>query len=258
MSGLFPAGTRIGCVPYLNAKPLVFGIEDRVVFDVPSVLAERFGAGEFDVALLPVFKVLEMTQPLAVDGLSISAFGPVRSVIVAHRRPLSETPRICLDTASRSSSNLLRVLLRGYFQLSPELVETSDDPDVARLIIGDPALDFQREARGGWGITDLAAAWRDWTGQPFVFAVWAIRADCEGAARIAAALTSVAERGLSARREISARENDPEAAWIYLTQNIRHDLPPEAKAGLDRFAEECTAAGLLRKRESTIRWIGPS
>lgn len=241
----YPAldGLRIGCVPYLNARPLVRGIEDRTAFDVPSLLADRFVGGDYDVALIPVFEAFRLPDAAIVDGVSIACLGAVRSVLLAHREPLAATAEIVLDPASRTSANLLRVLLAGRFHLAPRLVSSSADPLAARLIIGDPALAFQDRHPPGWHILDLGQAWHEWTGLPFVFAVWALR---QGTAPQAAdALRDVAADGLAHRREIAAGEPDPAAAFQYLTRHISYDLGPPEKLALIRFRLLLNNHGLL-------------
>jgi hypothetical protein len=134
---------RIGCVPYLNARPLLEGLAAELA--VPSALADQFTQGRYQAALLPVFETLRLPAPRIADGYGICSLGPVQSVIVAHRNPLSQTEEILLDPASRSSVNLLRILLKSYLKIAPRLVTTSNDPLAARLLIGDPALAFQRQ-----------------------------------------------------------------------------------------------------------------
>jgi predicted solute-binding protein len=245
---------RIGCVPYLNARPLVFGIREPIDFQVPAKLADSFAAGAYDVALLPVYEILKSPHPLVVDGVSISARGPVRSVLVAHRLPLSKTPAIRLDPSSRSSSNLLRVLLDGFFRSPAELV-ASDDPGMARLIIGDPALELYRSKPDGWMITDLADAWTQWTGLPFVFAAWALQSAAPDAGALAQRLRQAASDGLRARPALAAECSDPEEALTYLTANIRYELGVAEKAGIERFRTELTAIGTLPESPAPVRWI---
>ncbi len=242
-------GLRIGCVPYLNARPLVWGIEDRVTFEVPALLADRFAAGAYDVALLPVFEVFREPGAAIVDGVSISGDGAVRSVILAHREPLESLSTIAMDPSSRTSANLLRVLLAERYGLKPQFTARPNEPrgtgvpPVARLIIGDPALDFQNNRPPGWHILDLGQAWHEWTGLPFVFAVWAMRAGLP--AGIAPALQDVAAAGCSARPEIAASEPDPAAALDYLTSNIRYGLGDGEKQAMVRFRDLLETHGLL-------------
>jgi predicted solute-binding protein len=240
-----PHGLRIGCVPYLNARPLVWGIEDRVCFEVPSVLSDRFAHGEFDVALLPVYETFRLPAPIAVDGLSISALGAVRSVLIAHQKPLSETSEIVLDHDSRSSSNLLRVLLSGYFRSEARLINSSPDPSAARLMIGDPALRFRRNLSPEWLLTDLSEAWNQWTGLPFVFAVWVIRESVVAPELIASALRGIAVKGIAARPRIAEATDDAMASLDYLTHAIRFGLADDEKKAIASYRDRLISSGLL-------------
>jgi len=274
-------GLRIGCVPYLNARPLVWGIEDRVTFEVPSLLADRFAAGEYDVALLPVFEAFRQPKAAIVEGVSISCVGAVRSVILAHCEPLESLSTIALDPSSRTSSNLLRILLAERYHIAPRFTIRPDEPGGtgvppmfggmlpsampcaqtggtpvplaseateplgARLIIGDPALDFQNKRPPGWHILDLGQSWHEWTGLPFVFAVWTLRAGLRDSDAVAEALRTTAAAGCSARREIAASEPDPAAALDYLTTNIRYGLGEREKLAMARFRGLLEIHGLL-------------
>lgn len=245
MTPPLPPGLRVGCVPYLNARPLVWGIEKEVRFEVPSILSDAFAGGQFDVALLPVYEVLRTGEMTAVDGLSISAKGPVRSVFVAHRQPLKDVSEIVLDPSSRTSVNLLRILLADHFRLSPRLVQTSDDPFAARLLIGDPALAYRRNLAPAWQLTDLGEAWMTWTGKPFVFAIWVIHSRCRNRDLVARFLRQVAAAGLLARDEIAAAADDPPTALDYLTRAIRFELGAGEKEGLRHFRNALLTENLL-------------
>src|SRR5881394_2893717 len=110
---------RVGSVPYLNSVPLTRGLEDEILFATPSKLAEMLRRDELDAALVSVTEVLFNDRYDILDGTAIASLGEVKSVLLAHRRPLEEAREIFCDTASLTSVNLLRVLLaeRG---LKPE------------------------------------------------------------------------------------------------------------------------------------------
>src|SRR5436305_9199639 len=110
---------RVGSVRYLNAVPLTRGLEDEVVFAVPSELARMLQRDELDAALVSVTEVLLNDRYDILDGTAIASLGEVKSVFLAHRKPIEEAKEIFRDTASLTSVNLLRVLLaeRG---LNPE------------------------------------------------------------------------------------------------------------------------------------------
>lgn len=233
--------TRLGCVSYLNARPLLHGLEAELA--TPAVLSKQFAAGRYDAALLPVYETLGLPHPLIADGFGIGSRGAVHSVVVVHRQPLDRVPEIVLDPASRTSANLLRVLLAKRFQLSPRLVETSADPQAARLIIGDPALEFQRTMDPAWSVLDLGLAWHEWTGLPFVFATWTLAETAPP--QTADLLRQAARAGLAARPEIAAREPDPAAALAYLTRSIHYPIGDPEKQAIRKFRELLIACALL-------------
>jgi len=233
---------RLGGVPYLNARPLLHGLDAELA--TPAILSERFAAGRYDAALLPVYETLRLPAARMVDGFGIGSLGHVHSVVVVHRRPLEQVAEIVMDPASRTSANLLRVLLARRVQISPRLVEASGDPDAARLIIGDPALEFQRRMGPSWRAFDLGQAWHEWTGLPFVFAVWTLAKNAPP--QTGAILREAAQAGLAARQEIASREPDPAAALDYLTRSIRYPIGESEKQAIRKFRELLIGCSLLR------------
>src|SRR4051812_3880472 len=188
---------RVGSVRYLNAVPLTRGLEDEVVFATPSELAKMLQRDELDAALVSVTEVLFSDRYDILDGTAIASLGEVKSVLLAHRKPLEEAKEIFCDTASLTSINLLRILLaeRG---LNPEFkplpsYDFKSLPDYT-LLIGDPALDFLLGPHEH-EIFDLGAAWFEMTALPFVYAVWALRRGTENSA-LRHALTEAREFGL--------------------------------------------------------------
>lgn len=233
-------GWRIGSVPYLNAVPLTHALGPDVLLLPPSRLAEALHAGHLDAALVSVTEPLQHPGYAIVDGVGILSRGPVASVLLAHRGPLETLTCIRVDPASCTSVALLRMLLaaRG---LRPEFLPLSDYASAgmheAVLLIGNPALEFRRSG-APHRLWDLGAAWQEWTGLPFVYAVWAIR---ESAASVGlpARLRAAAAAGCSAIPELVASrpEFDRPLREAYLGGHIRYDLGGPEKAGLERFAE---------------------
>ncbi|PYK22868.1 MAG: hypothetical protein DME52_13690, partial [Verrucomicrobia bacterium] len=99
---------RIGCVKYLNARPLIHGWPGEVDFDHPSALCKRLAGGELDVALVSSLEFLRNPIYRIVDNVSISSYGSVYSVIIVHQRKISDLDEIELDPAAETSTNLLR------------------------------------------------------------------------------------------------------------------------------------------------------
>jgi len=102
---------RIGSVPYLNSAPLTCGIEGETEFLPPSRLAKRLRAGGLAAGLVSITEVLFNDLYDTLDGVAVASDGPVKSVFVAHKKPLEQVEVIHCDTASLSSVNLLKVIL---------------------------------------------------------------------------------------------------------------------------------------------------
>lgn len=230
---------RFGGVSYLNAKPLLQGL-DPLVLDTPTRLSERFAAGEIDVALLPV-AAGEKSGLLRVGSLGIAARGPVQSVLLFLTKGISrpeEIRRVRLDPDSRTSRALTMLLLLERWNTDPVIVDAGGD---AELCIGDSAL--QRAQTEGDSI-DLAEAWLDHTGLPFVFAAW------YGDPAAEAELEAAYERG---RREIARYaleasgelELGAKSLKRYLDECIQFRIGEDEEAGLERFLADATRLGLL-------------
>jgi len=220
---------KIGCVSYDHAKPFARGWNAReVVWDHPKKLVSRLNAGEVDLALVPVWEILTGPIYRVVDGLAVGSRGEVRSVAVFHDKPLVECRGISLTPHSMSSVQLWRVVSKEALRLR---LEDREDGE-ARLRIGDEALREWTE-RKGREVTDLGKAWWDWTGKPFVFAVWAMR----DGFRPNAAEVEKFRQGCLARIAKRAELADGELEKEYLTKCIRYELGREEKEGMAEFAK---------------------
>jgi len=230
---------RIGCVPYDHAKP--FGVSwkvGEVVWDHPKELVGRLKRGEVDLALVPVWEILTGGPYRVVDGLAVGSRGEVRSVAVFHDNPLEECRGVSLTPHSMSSVQLWRVVSEGAWGLKLEEREDGE----ARLRIGDEALREWTE-RKGRGVTDLGKAWWDWTGKPFVFAVWALRDGFEPKPGEIEKFREGCLAGIAKRAELAEGEMEKE----YLTKCIRYELGRGEKEGMAEFAKRSGVA--MRKIE---------
>jgi len=236
---------RIGCVPYLNAKPLLHHLPNTVLLREPSVLANEFRRGLLDVALIPVVECFLEKNIKIIDGIAIACQGPVYSVILAHNKPVKELKSIALDAASLTSATLLKVLLKKHWKTEPELKDDGAEAD-GQLLIGDRALRFRREFPKAQ-ISDLGSAWRSYTGMPFVFAVWALHPSCSLSGEQAEAFRQRCLKGLSARGEIARTAEE----FQYLTEWIRFGLGPFEKEAIKRFALEIKELALFPEVETT-------
>jgi len=245
---------RLGAVSYLNAAPPVHGLDGdpafRVEREVPSRVARRLHAGDVDLGLVPSIEYAFGDYAI-VPGVAIGSRGKVRSVLLFHHGPLERVRRVALDTSSRSSAALVKVLLRDrlgrnpqYVPMGPSLVDMLAVADAA-LLIGDPALDHEGDAVS----LDLGEEWTRATGLPFVFAFWAGRPGAVGAARVER-LQSALSAGLGALPEIASRQAGGDTARAaryeaYLRENIVYRLGEEEQAGLREFYRRAHALSLI-------------
>jgi chorismate dehydratase len=152
---------KVGAVGYLNARPLVYGLDQsarfEIRYDVPSECARLLHAGAVDIGLIPSIEYQRGGPYRIVPDLAIVSSGPVASVAIFTSKPMADVQSIAMDTSSRASVALTRVLCARHFHIEPRLVPRS--PDLAgmlsmcdaALIIGDAALFLNpgREAPSG-------------------------------------------------------------------------------------------------------------
>ena len=173
---------RVGAVSYLNAKPLIYGLQHGplsekidLLLDYPSNLTTLLQKDKIDIALLPVAAIPLINDSQIVTNYCIASNQKVASVCLFSEVPIDEIQEVYLDYQSRTSVMLLRILLKEYWHIRPSLLEGDEDyiskikEKSAGLIIGDRALENYNKFPY---VYDLAEAWYDYTKLPFVFAVW--------------------------------------------------------------------------------------
>ena len=248
---------RLGCVSYLNARPLVYGLERNprfaVRFDVPAECARLLHAHEIDLGLIPSIEYLRGPRPYdIVIGPGVTSNGPVASVAIYTRKNPRDVRSIAMDSTSRTSVALATVLMRRVFNVKPQPVAMSPDLERmlntadAALLIGDYALFVDHEALGVQKI-DLGRLWTEHTGLPFVYAFWA---GWPGAVDVDAVsmLQDARDAGAAHLDEI-ARSFFPDAvgrqkiASRYLRDNIRYAF--DGAEALNRFFRYADEEGLV-------------
>src|SRR4051812_43662055 len=254
---MMSATIRVGAVNYLNSKPLIERLTDfaprvELSLDLPSRLADRLAAGSIDVGLIPVVEYFRGSNYSIVPNIAIASRGPVLSVTLFSRVPWPEIRSVALDEGSRTSAALARILLEKRYGVRPQTVQlpmgvAADDMAAdAVLLIGDRAM---KACLPGFAHAyDLGQEWFDWTGLPFVYAVWAVRegVDLRGVDR---ALQQARDYGLSKVGPIAQREApklglDAGFCRRYLSNILCFDLGPKEQAGLARFYELARDLGL--------------
>jgi chorismate dehydratase len=253
---------RIGAVGYLNARPLTWSLDAfpgrwSIRYDLPSVCSTLLHAGEVDLGLVPSIDYLQAPDYRLVPGVGIGSRGPIASVALFSRVPVDEVRSIALDTSSRTSVTLIRVLCRHRFGIEPTFVPHA--PDLAAmtaaadagLLIGDPAFETDHRALGLRKV-DLGEEWTAMTGLPFVYAAWTGRPGVVSAGDVAA-LQDAQRAGLESVDAIAAeygRGDAPRAARAaaYLRDNVKYGLGPEEAAGLQLFLDHAADLGLAPRR----------
>jgi chorismate dehydratase len=275
---------RLGAVGYLNARPLVVGLDRSprfdLRFDLPSECARLLHAGEVDLGLIPSIEYLRGDSYRIVPDLAIASRGPVASVALFTTRPMADVRSIVMDTSSRTSVALVRVLCARLFKIEPAIEAHSPDLSAmlergdAALVIGDKALvwdpknirlkpdstyasarqethagvmhgDVERQVQK----IDLGEAWTSMTGLPFVWAFWAGRAGLLTADDVTA-LQRARDQGVS-QSDVVARDYFREAPLYrdlgarYLRDNIKYYLGADERAGLELFYRYAAEVGVV-------------
>jgi chorismate dehydratase len=249
---------RLGAVGYLNARPLVFGLELKSAmfslrFDVPSKCAALLHEGSIDVGMIPSIEYLRGHDAYCIaPDIGVVSAGPVASVALFSKVPVGEIRSIAADTSSRTSNALLRVLCYERFGIDPSFVPMP--PNVtemlrghdAALLIGDPALFLDHVASGLHKI-DLGEEWTAMTTLPFVWAFWAGRPRVLLPSHVSA-LQAARDGGIFDSARIATEYCGPDRAALgrtYLRDNIRYTLGELEREGLSRYYELAAQYGLV-------------
>ena len=173
---------KVGAVNYLNTKPLIYGFQHglmqddiELILDFPSKIATMLLNDEIDVGLIPVAVIPHLTEHYIISDFCIGSDGEVASVCLFSEVELNKIENVLLDYQSRTSAELLKILIRNFWKISPSIQETSSDYidkikfTTAGLIIGDRAL--KQRGKSAYHF-DLGLEWKKYTGLPMVFAAW--------------------------------------------------------------------------------------
>lgn len=283
-----PQKLRISIVEYLNTAPLVWGFAEGPLagrydlsFALPSQCAEQLRRGDVDVAIIPAIEYQRIPNLVALPGMAVAAKREVRSILVISKKPINRVNTLALDTSSRSSAALVRILAAEHWHISPTFIDAKPDPTKmldqadAALIIGDPALRIavkmdqlagkapsgERCCQGGDTdempvqghesifVYDVAHEWQEMTGKPCVLAIWAGRAEALTHEVVADFLESK-KYGLERLADISegaALKLDlpPADLLRYLEYNINFDLDADNLDGLHLYFKKAAALGLI-------------
>jgi chorismate dehydratase len=256
---------RISLVHYLNAAPLGWAFIHgpfRENFEVlpssPARCADQLSKGEADIGVIPSIEYQRIPDLQIIPDISIASLGKVRSILMIKPKGKSPIHSVALDTSSRTSVALAKVLLQSKMGIRPEYISCPPDLDRmlercdAALLIGDPAL---KVSLADFDATDLAEEWVEWQQKPFVCAFWACRKDASLPPDLNGIFLEAKNWGLKHRREIAstfAKSLNLPAPFLesYLRHNIDYDLEPAHIEGLNQFYQ-------LAKQENIIPDVRP-
>jgi chorismate dehydratase len=265
-----PQRPRVGHIQFLNCLPLYWGLarsgallDVELTKDTPDRLNDMLVGGDLDIGPISLVEYLRHADELLVlPDLAVGSDGPVLSVVMVSSVPTEEIRSVALGSTSRTSVLLARLLLEQTHQLSPSYTVMPPDLSAmlreadAAVVIGDTALraTFIDAPRLGLFVLDLGAAWREISGLPMVFAVWAARRDYAArqpmrVRQVAAAFRTSLDLALARVDEVArdaARWEafEPELLARYFT-TLDFRLGARQQEGIREFARRSAATGAV-------------
>ncbi len=247
----------VGCVPYVNAIPLVYRFEQlgdespvRVIYDVPSKLPALLDSGDVDAILVSSFDALTQPNRRIAEGVCIGSFGPVESVRLFSKVPFSEILSLALDTSSMTSNALAQILLAEQFSCMPkvQLVMPNQEKMLSKcdacVLIGDLGMAAPSE---GHHVLDLGEAWTKLTGLPFVWAAWVggERLTPELAGLLYEAYDRLSHNDLDTWIKAAGEKSNLSPARLanYFQKSMRYELDDLAMIGLGAFQDHLLKFG---------------
>lgn len=250
---------KLGCLPYLNVKPLVWPLEHgelpegwKLIYESPSALARLLAEKEIAAAPVSSFALFPNPELWVVPGICIASQGVVKSVLMVSKVEIPRIRTVSVDTSSLSGAAMLKIILKELYNLEPEYVPTAPNPSEmlkmadAAMVIGNPAMQM---AVDGLHVLDLGDAWMQLTGLPAVFAVWAGSREAL-TPELIETLERAKETGQGKVDEI-CREEAPklgltyDACYDYLANTMKYDLGANEVESLEVFARKAYEQGLL-------------
>jgi chorismate dehydratase len=237
---------RVGAVSYLNTKPLLYGLQHHAISesielieDYPANLARALEENTIDIGLVPVAVIPKLPEAHIISNYCIGATGPVASVCIFSQVPMESITSVYLDYQSKTSVNLARILLKNYWKQDVLLLEASSnfmdliDGTTAAVIIGDRALEKYNSYAYRY---DLAEAWINYTGKPFVFATWVANKPIDEVfiANFNEA-NGIGLKNIDTVVQQLSHKNNSYDLHTYFTKNISYTLDAAKKEGMAQF-----------------------
>ena len=236
---------KVGIVNYLNTKPLLYGIEHSPVIDSieliqdhPANIAAALIKGNIDLGLIPVAVIPQMQEHYIISDYCIGCNGAVASVCLFSDVPVEQIEKIYLDPQSRTSVELLKILLKEYWNVNPQLIssaETNHLPYIKEttggLVIGDRSFEQRLVSKY---IYDLGEGWKQLTGLPFVFAAWVSNKPLTET--FIQLFNEANKHGLENIQKVIAETSFTLYDLTeYFISNMSYELDAQKKTGMDQF-----------------------
>ncbi|MBC8266873.1 MAG: menaquinone biosynthesis protein [Flavobacteriales bacterium] len=238
---------KLSVVSYLNTIPFIYGLQQSrldkkldISLDIPSVCAEKLMTNKVDVGLVPIVVLKQIQHAHIISDFCIGADGQVDTVCLFSDVPINEIESIYLDYQSKTSVELLKILLTEYWKISPKLLESNANYEnqisgnTAGLIIGDRVFQHQHKFKY---VYDLSAIWKKHTGLPFVFACWIANKEIDKDFQkefnnaLKFGITNI-EKAIKSATDIYSHCKNP---LDYLNNKISYILDAEKKKGMELF-----------------------
>jgi len=251
---------RVSLVRYLNSAPLGWAFLHgplcntfKVIRSSPSKCADQLARGEVEIGLIPSIEYTKIPGLRIIPGMSISSLNDVRSILLVQPKKKGPIRSIALDTTSRTSVVLTKVLMKDVMGIHPEFIPHPPNlKDMlkkcsAALLIGDAALRVNPDE---YHTVDLAQVWVQWQRMPFVFAFWACRENAELPENVYGIFQMAKKWGLEKREEIAdvfskKLKLRKEFLEHYLFHNINFDLSPDHIGGLEKYYRLARDGGFI-------------
>jgi len=251
---------RVSFIEYLNSVPLGWSFlhgehrkRFKVLFDVPAECARHLTTGEADIGLIPAIEYQRIPHLLILPDIAIASKREVKSVLFVSKLPIDQVSTVAVDTSSRTSVALLKILLAKFYKHS-EATFHEEPPNPTRmleaydsaLIIGNPALQV---FRSNYHVYDLAKEWHQFTGSPFVFALWAVRQGVDLGEHLEIFYSSLRD-GLEQIDRIAQLYSErlritQEEVREYILKNLNYSLDTENLRGLRTFYDYAAELNLI-------------
>lgn len=230
---------RVSAVSYTNTLPFLYGIEHSDVrhkielsVDYPSECARKLIEGEVDLGIIPIAGLTELDEAYIITDYCIGTEGEVDSVFLFSDKPVEEISTLRLDSQSRTSNGLARILLQKYWEKDVRIVDNTEEAD-AYVLIGDRTFEIKDKQKYAY---DLGYYWKEYTGLPFAFAVWVSNKELSSA--FIESFNAALAYGVENTNEVVKKLNPLQNGFdfhTYLTQNLNYHLDEQKRKAMELY-----------------------